>query len=202
MRYISIMRARLKDQLFNWNDQWINRQQNWGNTTINHLQIDNLHLVYIIIDYVEKFRVLICFSFRVCIYQNKQHICASTTITLFSMIVACLQPFLLQIATQIQSISSRIDSAAGCCVVLPPPIGHRPSINSNWTDDVWPLLPFIFLWCSSLTLHIRKQVDCYVIEVLLVQQQLHPSPAHHLCTSRQMCTTCAEPSDHFRGCDG
>jgi hypothetical protein len=36
-----------------------------NNTTINHLQIYNLHLVYIMIDYVEKFCVLICVSFRV-----------------------------------------------------------------------------------------------------------------------------------------
>jgi hypothetical protein len=99
------------------------------------------------------------------------------------MIVVCLQPFPLQITKQIQSISSRIDSTVGCCVVSP--TDRPPAINQFQLNRLMcaPLLLFLLLNCSDdaalSTPRVRKEVDCYVIEVLLVQQHLHLPP----CTS-------------------
>jgi hypothetical protein len=98
------------------------------------------------------------------------------------MIVVCLQPFPLQITKQIQSISSRIDRRL--VVVLFSPTDRPPATNQFQLNRLMcaPRLLFLLLNCSDVALstpRFRKEVDCYVIEVLLVQQQLHLPP----CTS-------------------
>jgi hypothetical protein len=164
--------------------------------TINHLQKHIEDIVYIFMHTIVKFRVVIWFSFIVMHITNKQHNCATTSTPLFRLVVAFLWPFPLLLATQTCSISHQFNAAVGCCVVLPL-ISHQPSINYNWT--CWCVVPSssfsspIAPIAAPSTLRIRKQVDCYVIEVLLVQQQLHLVPCtsfvhksaevHHLCTA-------------------
>jgi hypothetical protein len=82
----------------------------------------------------------------------------------------------------------------GCCVVRPQPIDHRPSIPIEH-NYVWPLLLVLLInrfHAAPSMLRICKQVDCCVIEVLLQQQQLHPSRCtslvHKLTENIDLCT--------------
>ena len=102
-------------------------------------------------------------------HNNKQHNCASASITVVGLIVVFLCFIALKIATRIQSIPSRFDLAVGCCVVLHPQATGRQSIPLNIIMFA-PLISSSFF--SSIapmqlspTLCIRNQVDCCVIDV-------------------------------------
>lgn len=116
------------------------------------------------------------------ILQTEQHNWALTSFTLFWLIVVFLMSVAPQIATETRSIPYRSDAVVGCCVVAS--ASHRPVDQFPLNMMMFHPLPLIFLLanCSDAappTHRVRKRVDCYVCEVLLQQQQLHPHP----CTS-------------------
>ena len=114
--------------------------------------------------------------------------------------------FPLPLAAQTSLIPPRFNVTVGCCVVCPhdqPPPVNQLQLNMLMCC---PLLLFVLIICSNAvpsTFCIRTQVDCYVIEVLLVQQQLHLPP----CTSfvhksAEVHRLVHSQLDHFNGSDG
>ena len=144
------------------------------------------------IDNVVKFQDLILISFSATYLSNRTTQCASTSITLFWLIVVCLQLFPLQFTTQSRSIPSLFDSAVGCCVDMSPPTSHRPSI-SNWSwwcvDPYPPLSPCQLLRCSSPhpSATANELIVMYSGCSCCSSSCIHLN-AHHLCTSQQRCT--------------
>lgn len=143
---------------------------------------------------IVKFHVVIWFSFIVMHITNKQHNCATTSTPLFRLVVMFLHPFPLPLASQTCSIPPRSNAAVGCCVFLspaPPPAVNQLQINKH--DDVCPPPLFLLiiapmqlrqLFASANKLIVMLLRGCWCSSIWIY---LH---AHHLCTSRQMCTTC------------
>ena len=129
-----------------------------------------------------KFGVEICFSFTATrSYTSSTNNCALNSLSFWWLLCVCSR-FLFKSQNKFNQFP--LESIRRLVVVLfPPQIGHRPSINSNWTGwCVPPSSSFSSSIALMMQLFQRPASVKKLIVMLLrsaVQQQLHLPP----CTS-------------------